>query len=55
MPDPVDVGLFGADGVVFEPDRVAHPIEQLSWSRFHRCFPPIRLVFLRFLLYNAFR
>jgi len=26
--DPADVGLFGADGIVLQPDGVADPVEQ---------------------------
>lgn len=30
--DPLEVSVFGADGVVFEVDGIAHPIQQfLGW------------------------
>jgi hypothetical protein len=28
-PDPVDISIFGADGIVFEADGIAHPIQEL--------------------------
>ncbi len=31
-PDPVDISLFGADGIVFEADSIAHPIQELLAS-----------------------
>ena len=37
-PDPIDVGLLGADGVVLDANRVAHLIEQLLFRRFFRGF-----------------
>lgn len=33
--DPVDVGLFGADGVVLEADDVAHLIKQFLGTMCH--------------------
>jgi len=50
----IDGGFVGADGVVFEADRVTHVVEQLSWCQFHRCFSPTGVDFSRLLLYNAF-
>lgn len=31
----VDVGLLGTIGVVFDPNRIAHLVKQLSGTRFH--------------------
>ena len=28
--DPIDIGFFGADGVVFEADGISHLVEQFS-------------------------
>jgi hypothetical protein len=33
--NPLNVGLFGTVGVVFDSDRVAHAIEQLLGRRLH--------------------
>jgi len=60
--DPVDVGLLGTDGVVFEADGVAYTstklsaglVEQFLRSWFHR-FPPVGFDFFRRLLYNFSR
>lgn len=34
--NPGDVGLFGADGIVFEPNSVTNLIEQFPGALFHR-------------------
>ena len=60
--DPVDVGLLGTDGVVFEADGVANTstklsaglVEQFLGSCFHR-FPPLGFDFFRRSLYNLSR
>jgi len=51
--DPVDVGLFGADGVVFEAQRIADLIEQFPgcWLWFHRRV--LSFDRFRFPFYNA--
>ena len=60
--DPADVGLLGANGIVFEADGVANTstklsaglVEQFLESCFHR-FPPLGFDFLRRSLYNLSR
>ena len=29
--NPINVGLLGADGIVLDPDAVAHLIKQTAW------------------------
>lgn len=36
--DPVYVGVFGADGIVFEADGIPHLVEQFFGSWFHPAF-----------------
>ena len=52
--DPVDVGLFGADGIVFDPDGVTDSIEQFPRSWFHRLFHLQQVCLLWFSLDNMF-
>jgi hypothetical protein len=40
--DPVDVSLFGADGVVLAPDDVAHLIEQFRFARLRHLHYTVR-------------
>jgi hypothetical protein len=52
--DPIDIGCFGADGVVFEAQGITHPVEQLSVGGFYGV-PPVRFDLFRILFYNGFR
>ena len=49
--DPIGIGFFGADGVVFEADGVAHPVEQFFVGWLHHV-PLIRFDFLWIPLYD---
>ena len=45
---PVDIGLFGADGIVLEADDLSHPVEEL-FGRFF-IFASVNLTIKDFLL-----
>jgi hypothetical protein len=41
--NPIDISLFGAEGIVFEAEAVAHLVKQFGWILFHSFQTPDKM------------